>query len=168
MSDEADTTAPPEDDDAAARAAAAALDRAVRSTPKRSRTAPSGTRRPPPSRSRDPLLVGQAVDDLMAERGWSDESAIATLTTRWSEIVGADVAEHVTPGTYADGVLTLQADSTTWATQVRLLLPDLQRVIDAEVGHGVVRQIRVQGPQAPSWSKGSRRVQGRGPRDTYG
>lgn len=155
------------DDDAAA-AAAAALDRAVRSTPKRTPPRSSGARRQSTSRSRDPLLVGQAVEDLLAERGWAEDSAIAVLVTRWAQIVGPDLADHVTPVSFTDGDLVLQAESTAWATQVRLLLPELQRVVDEEVGSGVVRQIRVQGPQAPSWSRGSRRVQGRGPRDTYG
>lgn len=152
----------------AAAAAAAALDRAVRSTPKRTASRATAGRRQPSTRSRDPLLVGQAVEDLLAERGWADDSAIAVLVTRWAEIVGGDLAGHVTPVSFTDGVLVLQAESTAWATQVRLLLPDLQRVVDHEVGVGVIRQIRVQGPQAPSWSKGSRRVAGRGPRDTYG
>lgn len=161
-----DMNGAPEPDGAAA--ASAALDRAVRSTPKRSTSKPSGTRPPRAHRSRDPLLIGQAVDDLLAERGWEDDSAIATLVTGWAQIVGPELADHVTPAAFTDATLVLQAESTSWATQVRLLLPDLQRVIDDQVGAGVVRQIRVQGPQAPSWSRGSRRVQGRGPRDTYG
>lgn len=152
----------------AAAAAAAALDRSVRSTPKRAAGKSPGRRRTTGSRSRDPLLVGQAVEDLLAERGWTDDSAIATLVTRWAQIVGPEIADHVVPVSFTDATLLLQAESTSWATQVRLLLPDLQRVVDEQVGAGVVRQIRVQGPQAPSWSKGSRRVAGRGPRDTYG
>ena len=168
MTDEPGKDASPAPDDAAAAAAAAALDRSVRSTPKRTPAKSTGRKQAPSSRSRDPLLIGQAVEDLLAERGWSDDSAIATLMTRWPQIVGADIADHVVPVSFDDATLQLQAESTAWATQVRLLLPDLQSVIDAEVGTGVVRQIRVQGPQAPSWSKGSRRVAGRGPRDTYG
>ena len=152
----------------AARAAAAALDRSVRSTPKRTSQKSGSRRRSSTSRSRDPLLVGEAVEDLIAERGWTDDSAIATLVTRWAQIVGPEIADHVVPVSFEEATLLLQAESTAWATQVRLLLPDLQRVIEGQVGNGVVRRIRVQGPQAPSWSKGSRRVPGRGPRDTYG
>ena len=158
----------PSEEDEAARAASAALDRSVRSTPKRSPQKSGGRRRASTSRSRDPLLVGEAVEDLLAERGWRDDSAIATLVTRWAQIVGPEIAAHVVPVSFEETTLLLQAESTAWATQVRLLLPDLQRVVDEQVGKGVVRQIRVQGPQAPPWSKGSRRVPGRGPRDTYG
>ena len=93
---------------------------------------------------------------------------MAVLMAEWAQIVGADLAGHVTPAAFDDSVLVLQADSTAWATQVRLLLPDLHRTINARVGSGVVERIRIEGPQAPSWTAGPRRVRGRGPRDTYG
>jgi predicted nucleic acid-binding Zn ribbon protein len=63
----------------------------------------------------------------------------------------------------------LRADSTAWATQVRLLAEDLKARIDSQLGAGVVKTITVNGPVAPSWKKGPRSVRGgRGPRDTYG
>lgn len=148
-------------------AAADALRRATRSTAPRRASTPRSPGRSSGS-SRDPQPVGQALEDLLAQRGWQDDSAIAVLMTRWPQIVGDDLASHVVPVSFEDGVLTLQAESTAWATQVRLLLPDLQRVVDGEVGRGVVTSLRVVGPAAPSWSKGPRRVKGRGPRDTYG
>ena len=151
----------------AASAASDALRRATRSTAPRRATPQRSSGRSPGS-TRDPQPVGQAMDDLLAQRGWQDDSAIAVLMTRWPQIVGTDLAGHVAPVTFDAGVLTLQAESTAWATQVRLLLPDLQRVVDDEVGRGVVTSLRVVGPAAPSWSKGTRRVKGRGPRDTYG
>jgi predicted nucleic acid-binding Zn ribbon protein len=102
------------------------------------------------------------------DQGWQDQSAVAVLMADWPQIVGRDIAEHVAPVAFDDGELILQAESTTWATQVRLLLPDLQRAVDERVGGGVVRAIRIRGPQAPSWTAGPRLVKGRGPRDTYG
>jgi predicted nucleic acid-binding Zn ribbon protein len=87
---------------------------------------------------------------------------------RWPQVVGADLADHVVPESFTDGQLILRADSTAWATQVRLLLPQLRTEIDREVGRGLVADISVVGPQAPSWVAGPRRVAGRGPRDTYG
>jgi predicted nucleic acid-binding Zn ribbon protein len=155
------------DEAAAAAAAAAALRRATKST---GRAKPRKPSVPPASYSddRDPQPLGRAVDDLVAQQGWRDETAVAVLMGQWAQIVGADLADHALPTSFADGELTVAAESTTWATQVRLLLPDLQRAIDANVGTGVVTRIRIQGPQAPSWVAGPRRVKGRGPRDTYG
>lgn len=155
---------PPDVDPAAA--AAATLRRATRSTAPRRKpgTKPSVSG----ASARDPLPVGQALDALLTERGWQADSAIARLVTRWPSVVGAEMADHVAPVSFQDGVLLLQAESTAWATQVRLLLPDLRRVVDAEVGTGVVASISVVGPASPSWVKGPRTVKGRGPRDTYG
>jgi len=154
----------PEDADAAA---TAALRRAARSTgpTRRKRTK---TTQVTYSDSRDPATIGDAVDALIADQGWQDATAVARLMGDWPQIVGADLAEHVHPTSFEAGELTLLASSTTWATQVRLLLPDLQRAVDQAVGKGVVRHIVVQGPQGPTWRSGPRRVKGRGPRDTYG
>ena len=150
-----------------AEAAAAALRRATRSTPP-AKKRPATTKPPSYSNDRDPQPLGKAVDDFIAAQGWQGESAVAALMGQWPEIVGADLAAHVQPVSFTEGELSLQAESTTWATQVRLLLPDLQRAVDDHVGRGVVTRISVQGPQAPSWTSGPRRVKGRGPRDTYG
>lgn len=139
--------------------------------PARSTSRPgSVSRRTPSTRSsdRDPQLLGDSLESLIAERGWQQATTEATLVTQWAQIVGADVADHVVPESFNAGVLHLRADSTAWATQVGLLMPHLRPVIDAAVGSGVVKDIRIQGPQAPSWKAGPRSVKGRGPRDTYG
>ena len=117
---------------------------------------------------RDPQLLGSALDSLLADQGWTTQTATADVLSRWPEIVGADLAEHVTPEGFIDGELVLIADSTTWATQVRLLLPQVHKTLDKALGKGVITKITIHGPTAPSWVKGPRRVKGRGPRDTYG
>jgi predicted nucleic acid-binding Zn ribbon protein len=108
------------------------------------------------------------VRRLVADRGWTETAVSAGVLSRWDQIVGADIADHAAPQSLRDGELVLVAESTAWATQLRLLLPTIQARIAAEVGAGVVKRIRVHGPAAPSWRKGPRRVVGRGPRDTYG
>lgn len=125
----------------------------------------------PPRRmgeSRDPQPLSSAVSDLLAAQGWTEQTATADVLSRWAEVVGADLAEHVRPEGFHEGELVLIADSTTWATQVRLLLPQVHKTLDAALGRGVVTKITIHGPTAPSWVKGPRRVKGRGPRDTYG
>ena len=78
-------------------------------------------------------------------------------------------AAHSSPEGYADTVLTVRADSTAWATQLRYLAPQLVAMLNEQLGDGTVTRIRVLGPDAPSWKKGRRSVRdGRGPRDTYG
>lgn len=130
----------------------------------RRRTSWSG----PGSDDRDPQPLGRLAARLAAERGWQDRLAGGRVFDRWPTLVGADVAEHTTPESLDDGVLTVRAESTAWATQLRLLQRQiLQRIADS-VGGDVVRRINVRGPAAPSWRRGPRHIPGRGPRDTYG
>ena len=118
---------------------------------------------------RDPQTVARSVDRLVGELGWSAPVAVGGVVGRWEQVVGPEVAAHATPERFEDGVLVVRADSTAWATQLRLLEPVLARRLDEELGAGVVTKLQVRGPGAPSWRRGSRRAAGgRGPRDTYG
>ncbi|MFZ1383723.1 MAG: DciA family protein, partial [Propionicimonas sp.] len=65
-------------------------------------------------------------------------------------------------------VLTVRADSSTWAASLRLIAPQLVARLNDQLGQGTVERVVVVGPSAPSWKKGKRSVPGRGPRDTYG
>lgn len=118
--------------------------------------------------ARDPARIGVLVRDLLTDRGWDQAAAAAGVVGRWEEIVGPDIAGHAQPEDLRDGELVLAAESSAWATQLRLLQSTIMARIVSEVGSGVVRRIRVHGPTAPSWRRGPRRVAGRGPRDTYG
>lgn len=118
--------------------------------------------------SRDPQLLGAVLNRLVKARGWQQPAAEATVFGAWERVVGSEVAQHSRPVKLENGELTVEARSTAWATQLRLLAGSLLQRIGREVGHNVVRRLHIHGPVAPSWSKGPRRVRGRGPRDTYG
>jgi len=117
---------------------------------------------------RDPQRLGSLTRRLVRDRGWEAPVTGAAVLARWAEIVGGEVASHCQPESLRDGELVLAAESTAWATQLRLLVPTLMTKIRAELGAGVVTQIRVHGPTAPTWRRGPLRINGRGPRDTYG
>jgi len=113
--------------------------------------------------------VGGSIGRLVHERGWSEPVAVGGVMGRWAQVVGREVAEHCTPERFEAGVLCVRADSTAWATQVRLLAPVVLRRLGEDLGEGVVERIVVKGPAAPTWHRGPRTVSdGRGPRDTYG
>ncbi len=108
------------------------------------------------------------MERLVDEHGWGPELAVHGVFARWEQVVGSDVAAHVRVERYADGEVTLRADSTAWATQMRLLAATLVRRFNEEIEDGTVNRVVVLGPHVPSWRKGPRSVPGRGPRDTYG
>lgn len=142
------------------RAAIEAFHRALRSSSAR-------TSRPRRSTS-DLQRLDQALADVVVDQGWQGPAAGAQAIAAWPDIVGPDVAEHVTATGCTDGTLSVQADSTTWAHQIRLLTPHILDRCREVLGSDLINAIDVSGPAAPSWVKGRRRVQGRGPRDTYG
>ncbi|WP_062994939.1 DUF721 family protein [Nocardia mikamii] len=117
---------------------------------------------------RDPQLLSAVAGSLAKSRGWSGKVAEGMVFGRWSAVVGDDIAAHADPVSLTDGVLSIQAESTAWATQLRMLQSQILAKINAAVGHGVVTSLKISGPAAPSWRKGERHIKGRGPRDTYG
>jgi predicted nucleic acid-binding Zn ribbon protein len=119
--------------------------------------------------ARDPQSLDSTLGRLVGERGWEQPVAVGGAFGRWDAVVGPELAGHCAPETLKDGTLVVRAESTAWATQVRLLTSHLVRRLDEELGHGVVTKVVVRGPQGPSWRKGGRSAPGgRGPRDTYG
>ncbi len=135
------------------------------------KAAPTGRRRSwsgPGQDRRDPQLFGAATQDLARLQGWSDRVAEGSVFGRWRAVVGDQIAEHATPTGLTDGILTVSAESTAWATQLRMVQAQLLAKIAAAVGDGVVTSLKIIGPVGPSWRKGPRHIPGRGPRDTYG
>lgn len=118
--------------------------------------------------SRDPQTLGVATSALAKSRGWSPRVAEGAVFAQWKTVVGEQISEHATPSTLREGVLTVEAESTAWATQLRLVQTQLLAKIAAAVGDGVVNSLRIVGPTGPTWRKGKLNVPGRGPRDTYG
>jgi predicted nucleic acid-binding Zn ribbon protein len=123
----------------------------------------------PQPRRVDPVALSSAISGLLDAEGWALAAATGSVFGRWAEIVGADLAGHTRPERLADGELTVVADSTAWATQVRLLTAQLVLRLNTELGDGTVLRVKVRGPALPDRKPGQWRVRGgRGPRDTYG
>ena len=101
---------------------------------------------------RDPMALGSAINRLLTERGWETPAAVGGVMGRWPQIVGEtwpSTAFRCATTTTAERVLTVQCDSTAWATQLRLLAPQLVARLNEDLGHGTVRLIKVQGPAGP-------------------
>jgi predicted nucleic acid-binding Zn ribbon protein len=164
--DDADTAAA----SALARAREAARAKGLRpgSTPRRRRSGHIDSSSSSVRDGRDPSLLGEQMDRLLLDRGWNMDVAIGSVMGRWPAIVGTEVAAHCTPVTFNDGVLTVRAESTAWATQLRLMSSSILGRLETEVGKDAVTELRVHGPSAPSWTRGLRKSTGPGPRDTYG
>jgi len=98
-------------------------------------------------RREDPQPLNSAFGGLLSARGWRDRAAIGSIFGKWPGIVGPNVAAHAKPESFDDGELTVVADSDAWATQLRLLAPQLLQRLAAE-GAGAVTRIKVRGPSS--------------------
>ncbi len=117
----------------------------------------------------EPVPFGVALTDLLAQRGWQAQAAGASVLSRWESLVGEQIAAHCKPVALREGQLVIEAETTAWATQLRLLSRTLTAKLTEQLGEDVVRSLVVRGPSGPDWRHGSLRVTGgRGPRDTYG
>lgn len=117
---------------------------------------------------RDPQLIGSVLESVSRRRGWQRQISLAMVLRDWPGLVGAANAEHSTPVEFHDGVLTIQCDSTAWASAMKFSAGPLVKKLNHVLGDAAIRRVEILGPRAPSWKRGRRSVQGRGPRDTYG
>lgn len=63
----------------------------------------------------------------------------------WTSVVGHQIADHAVPTALKDGVLSVSAESTAWATQLRMIQAQLLAKIAAAVGNGVVTSLKITG-----------------------
>jgi predicted nucleic acid-binding Zn ribbon protein len=116
---------------------------------------PSWSARP---RRDDPQPLTAAVGGLLSARGWREKAAVGAVFGHWQDIVGPQLAQHSKPESFDSGELTVSADSPAWATQLRLMAPQLLKRLAEELGHNTVRHIRVNGPSGPPRRPGRLRV----------
>ncbi len=123
----------------------------------------------PNSRIEDPQSFSASLSELIETRDWSQGIAEGSLFTEWIDVVGQDIGSHSTPISLLDGLLTIQATSSAWATQLTLMRNNLLATISSSTPGALVDEIVVLPPGSPSWKKGLRTIRNsRGPRDTYG
>jgi predicted nucleic acid-binding Zn ribbon protein len=139
----------------------------------RSRRAPAeprATRKRPKRAAGDPESFGAAIDAFLKVRGWENDARVHAVLASWPRIAGPEIADHCTPDSLRDGELVLTAESTAWATQLRLMERQIKDRVNADLGAAVVRSVRVHGPASTRRrAPGEWRVAGgRGERDTYG
>ncbi|NUR28197.1 MAG: DUF721 domain-containing protein, partial [Catenulispora sp.] len=97
------------------------------------------------------------INRLINERGWETPAAVGGVMGRWPEIVGGHIAAHCTPVEFHEGVLTVRTDSTAWATELRMMAPQLLARLNEALGTsraahggrdtvGAIANLKVVGP----------------------
>lgn len=117
---------------------------------------------------REPASIKDSLSRVVWKRQWGESISLGTIISQWPTIVGSAVAAHSQVESIEEGKILVRADSTAWAKQLQLLLPQIEKRVGEELGASGDYNVVIKGPVAPSWKKGKFVVKGRGPRDTYG
>lgn len=120
------------------------------------------------SKRKQPVMLGATLNKYLELKGFTLELSKAKLKADWANIVGEELAQHVWVEKIEKRIVYLRCSSTSWASSLRMLTPQLMEKIERYSGTLVLEKIIVNGPDAPSWKHGKYSVPGRGPRDTYG
>lgn len=109
------------------------------------------------NKSRDPQLIGEALENFVDSVGWQQPKALADLHAKFPEVVGSETAAHLEIEKFESGELTLRADSTAWATQLKYLTPVLLEKLQTAAPDLKIQSVKVL-PPAVRKSAGAWRV----------
>ncbi len=90
----------------------------------------------------DPVPITASLDSIMKSLRGTDRIQIGGVFGRWVDAVGENVAAHVRPVRLDQGVLTVEADDSAWATQVKFLSGTITTRL-AEVANVEITRIEV-------------------------
>jgi predicted nucleic acid-binding Zn ribbon protein len=102
----------------------------------------------------DLVRIDEVLDPLGVRMGLGASRDAAMIWSRWSEIVGGSIAHHAEPSSLREGVLSVRADSPTWATELGYLASDIRARANELIGKESVVEVRVwTGPGAIKLSR---------------
>lgn len=103
---------------------------------------------------RDPNHLGDVLAGIAQRGGWTVNLELAQLRNNWDQVVGEAISMHSTVVGFSEGILTIRAQSTIWATQLTYLIPQLSQTIAHRLSDLQIREIRVSGPGSQHFNRG--------------
>lgn len=128
-------------------------------------TGKDGRALPPKDRAE---TFSAVLSHTVSTMDWSKKLAGGLVFSHWEELVGERIAQNTKVEMLKGTTLFISCTSTAWATNLRLMQKQILSAIATKVGPDVITEMKIFGPQVPSWRFGRLHVKGRGPRDTYG
>lgn len=69
----------------------------------------------------EPVPITTSLDSMMKSLRGTDRIQVGGVFGKWDDAVGEQIAAHVRPIKLDHATLLVEADTATWATQVKLL-----------------------------------------------
>jgi len=89
-----------------------------------------------------PLPVSHILEGVLRQCGLHERFTERAVLSRWSEIVGDEVAAHSQAVDIENGVLILAAEHGAWRQELTMLMPMIIKKFNALCGEGTVSEIR--------------------------
>jgi predicted nucleic acid-binding Zn ribbon protein len=90
-----------------------------------------------------PQAVGQSLDAVLGRMGASPSTSTMELVfSRWIEVVGPELADHLHPVRLQDSVLLIGVEHPAWATRARMESQQIVRRL-AELGDRSITRVDV-------------------------
>ncbi|MCU1493450.1 MAG: hypothetical protein JWO62_1214 [Acidimicrobiaceae bacterium] len=108
--------------------------------------APSTRPRPPLRRRTSPTgdqSLSSALDAYLRSQGHEGAYLLGAVCGCWSEVVGAEVAAHVTPLALRGDDLVVAVDHAGWVTQLPFLAGQILTQLEERVGQHVAARLKV-------------------------
>ena len=91
---------------------------------------------------REPVPIANSLDGVVRSLRGPSRRAVSGVFGRWEDAVGAQIAAHVKPVKLDEGVLVVEVDDPTWATQMKFLAPTITQKL-LEIANVRVERIDV-------------------------
>jgi hypothetical protein len=94
--------------------------------------------------------VSETMTSVLKKLGRHQPGIHPEIWSRWSEIVGPELAKRTIPEGFRNKTLILAVRSSAWLQELSFVKPRLLERLAEEIGPGVVTDIRlIQDPQLP-------------------
>lgn len=101
-------------------------------------------------REREPQSMAELLERFVKGSGIAPRMELARLAAAWSQAVGEQIAAHSEPVALERGVLTVRADSATWASELKLLGANVAAAASRFLGGETISEVRVRvGTEGP-------------------
>jgi predicted nucleic acid-binding Zn ribbon protein len=95
---------------------------------------------------RDPARsarIGDLLPGVLGELGLEGTLRAADVLQAWRLVVGEKLAGFARATTFQDGILTVEAVSPVWLSEIRFHQVRIRKSLDERCGAGVVRELRL-------------------------
>jgi predicted nucleic acid-binding Zn ribbon protein len=101
-------------------------------------------------RRSEPEALGALVPRVLDDLGLDGPVRVLRVVERWEEAVGAEIAAHCQPVSLRNGTLEAVVDSSVWAQQLGLRVPEILEALRRVLGDEAPATLRFHVGPGPS------------------